>query len=93
MKLSELLKDSGADTASMKTDPEITGVSYDSRKTKEGDLFVCIKGYATDGHKYAAKAVENGAAAILAEDPLNIAEVPVVHAPDTRHGLAAVSSF
>lgn len=92
MKLSELLKDSGADTASMKTDPEITGVSYDSRKTKEGDLFVCIKGYATDGHKYAAKAVENGAAAILAEDPLNIAEVPVVHAPDTRHGLAAVSA-
>ena len=92
MRLSELLKDTGADITSLKTDPEISGVSYDSRSTKEGDLFVCIKGFATDGHQYAAKAAENGASAILAEDPLKIESIPVVYAPDTRHGLAAVSA-
>ena len=92
MRLSELLKDTGADVTSLKTDPEISGVSYDSRSTKEGDLFVCIKGFATDGHQYAAKAAENGASAILAEDPLKIESIPVVYAPDTRHGLAAVSA-
>lgn len=34
---------------------EIEKIEYDSRKVKEGDLFVCIEGYATDGHKYAKK--------------------------------------
>ncbi len=36
-------------------------------KYKKGDLFVCITGFQTDGHKYAQKAIEAGAAAIICE--------------------------
>ena len=41
---------------------DICDVIYDSRKVVGGCAFVCIKGYATDGHKYAASAYEKGAA-------------------------------
>lgn len=46
---------------------EITGVSYDSRRTKPGDLFVAVSGYATDGHKFIPMALQRGAAAVLCE--------------------------
>ena len=92
MKLSKLLEGTGADTSVLLEDLEITGVSYDSRKVRDGDLFVCIKGFSTDGHKYAAKAAEAGAAAILAEDSLDLPGVTVVYTQDTRHALAAVSA-
>lgn len=92
MKLSKLLEGTGAEFAPLSEDPEITGVSCDSRKTKPGDIFVCVIGYETDGHKYAQNAVEAGAVAVLAQTPVELSGVPVAYAPDTRHGLAVVSS-
>ena len=44
----------------------VRGASIDSRTVSEGDLFVCLKGEKVDGHDYAARACEAGAAAILA---------------------------
>lgn len=49
---------------------EIDGITLDSRKVKEGFMFVCIKGLETDGHRYIDKAVEAGAAAIVYCEPL-----------------------
>jgi hypothetical protein len=52
MKLSALLE--GLEVLKTTADPEqeITGVSYDSRATAPGDLFVAIRaGYAADGHR------------------------------------------
>ena len=46
---------------------EITGVTCDSREVKTGYAFVCINGTASDGHLFAASAVEKGAAVIIAE--------------------------
>ena len=58
MTLKELLKNiryeiSGNDEI------EIKGIAYDSRKVKEGYLFVAIKGFETDGHKYIESALKN----------------------------------
>ncbi len=53
-------------------------------------MFVCIKGYQTDGHKYAADAAAKGAAAIVACDTLNMSGEVVSYA-DTRLALAQMS--
>lgn len=55
--------------------PEITDIIYDSRKVTDGTAFVCLKGYTSDGHKYAQSAVEKGAAALIISDDLSF-DVP-----------------
>ena len=68
MKLQELLKNIKPTTIEGNTDVEITGVNIDSRKIKDGHLFVAMKGTQVDGHKFIGKAIESGAKAILWED-------------------------
>ena len=73
---------------------DIKGIQKDSRKIKEGDLFVAIKGYEFDGHKYIENAIQNGATAIMVEEGCNLkefnipGEITVVMAKDTREALA-----
>jgi len=66
VKLKDLIK--GMPIRSLKGDPEVevSGISYDSRQAKPGDLFVCISGTKDDGHKYAKHAGERGVVAFLA---------------------------
>ena len=52
------------------TEIDIKGIAYDSRKVKEGYLFIAIKGFETDGHKYIDSAIKNGAVAILGEEDI-----------------------
>ena len=74
-------------------DAEITSVEYDSRKVKEGSLFCCMKGLVSDGHNFAAQAVDKGAAALLVEHLLPL-DVPQIVAPDGRVAMAhAAAAF
>ncbi len=68
MKLNELLKNVEILNILGDTEVEITGVNIDSRKIREGHLFIAIPGTQTDGHKFIPKAIELGAAAILCEN-------------------------
>lgn len=70
---------------------EATDVVYDSRKAKPGCVFVCLRGSSSDGHRYAAQAAAAGAAAIVAEEPVE-ADAPVVLVPDTKAALALLSA-
>lgn len=72
-------------------DPEITGVTADSRKVKPGFLFAALPGSHVDGAAFAAKAVEAGAAAIIADQDLNLA-VPTVVCRDPRRGYALAAA-
>lgn len=67
MVLEELIK--GLKTISVcgQTDIEITGVNIDSRRIKEGHLFIAQRGTQVDGHKFIPKAIELGAKAVLCE--------------------------
>ena len=67
MKLSELLSGIEIKEGCYDPDLEITGVSYDSRLTEPGEVFVAIPGFASDGYRYIPKAVERGAAVIVCE--------------------------
>ena len=68
MKLQELLKNVAVLESTAAGNTEIREVRYDSRAVQPGDLFVAIRGYATDGHKYITKALEQGAAAVVCEE-------------------------
>lgn len=59
-------------------DIEITGITCDSRQVKPGFAFVCINGAKSDGHDYAEKALESGAAAVIAERDLGLRNQIVV---------------
>lgn len=89
MKLAELVRDIQTNGKEA-LETEVGAIAYDSRKVRKGDVFVCIKGYQTDGHKYVKSAVENGAAAIVASDKID-ADVPVLYTPDTRIALAMMA--
>lgn len=91
MKLRELLAGIPVLDAAADLETEITGVSYDSRRTKPGDLFVAMTGFATDGHQYIGKALENGAAAVLCQQTPET-DCPYIQTEDSRRALAVVGA-
>jgi len=72
---------------------EISGISYNSKTTKKGDIFVCLTGEYTDGHEYANNAIENGAAALFVEHKVDIdnKKIPQVVVSSTRHKIADIA--
>lgn len=72
---------------------EVNNINYDSRKISNGDMFIAIKGYSTDGHKFINKAHESGAKVIVCEDILeNMPECTVIKVLDSRKALAIAAS-
>ncbi len=94
MKLKELLKDIPVVATVGNEDVEITGVNIDSRRIKEGHLFIAMKGTQVDGHKFIPKAVELGAKAVLCEDmPEEKAEgVTYVQVESTEDAVGSVAT-
>jgi UDP-N-acetylmuramoyl-L-alanyl-D-glutamate--2,6-diaminopimelate ligase len=52
------------------TDPLITGLEYDSRKIKPGNLYFALRGLRADGHAFTGDALDRGAAAVVHQDEL-----------------------
>jgi UDP-N-acetylmuramoyl-L-alanyl-D-glutamate--2,6-diaminopimelate ligase len=48
---------------------EVSGVEYDSRRVGRGDVFVAMRGDATDGNRFVEAAVAQGAAAVVTDSP------------------------
>jgi UDP-N-acetylmuramoyl-tripeptide--D-alanyl-D-alanine ligase len=71
-RLSRLAKIVGGQIISGSKDVIIRSVSIDSRSSRSGDLFVCLPGKLTDGHKYIFEAQRNGAAASLVTKDLSV---------------------
>lgn len=84
MKLEELLKGVSVIQIHNQRDCDITGVQYNSLKIQEGNLFVAITGFSTDGHKYIPSAVQNGAVAVVAEKYTEGVDCVQIIVPDSR---------
>ncbi len=63
---------------------DISGIEYDSRKVRPGSVFVAIKGFATDGHKFIQQAISNGAVVIVVEDDNSIPNDLIKHSKLTK---------
>jgi UDP-N-acetylmuramoyl-L-alanyl-D-glutamate--2,6-diaminopimelate ligase len=93
MKLEELVRGVPGATLEGSGDVEITGIAYDSRRVKSGDMFVAVEGLQIDGHAFVTDALAGGAAAVAVERDVKVpAGTPVVRMPSTRSGLAEVAA-
>jgi len=91
MKLYETAQAIGA--IAMGTDVEFTQVETDTRKLTPGCLFVALKGTNFDGHSFAAKALEQGAAAVMVAADAGLDLAPALVVDDTRLGLGRLAAW
>jgi UDP-N-acetylmuramoyl-L-alanyl-D-glutamate--2,6-diaminopimelate ligase len=90
MRLGELVAGVGS-VGGADSDVEITGLAYDSRLVRPGALFFCVPGFRSDGHDFAARAVADGAVALVVERPLALG-VPEVLVPSVRAAMGPLAS-
>jgi len=106
MHLAELLRDvrvvklfsTGYGVKPQSHDPLVKGIQYDSRKIRQGDLFVAVRGSVVDGHLFIDNAIQRGAVAVVVEDDGAVSDSRCVHAgvtkavvPNSRVALATLS--
>lgn len=69
--IEEVIHACGAIPFNISSIVSITGITTDSRKLQNGEMFVALKGENFDGHDYAETAVKNGAAVVLSHQKLD----------------------
>ncbi|MGM0462759.1 MAG: UDP-N-acetylmuramoyl-L-alanyl-D-glutamate--2,6-diaminopimelate ligase, partial [Fibrobacterota bacterium] len=88
MKLSTLIKELDTIRVVNGEDPDITDITYDSRRVQKNSLFVAVSGFTRDGNDFIPQALDQGAAAVISENlPQN--DSPVwVQVKDARTAMA-----
>ena len=94
MELKKMMEHTDARLLSGPESVTIHQIQYDSRKVTKGDVFVCVVGFQTDGHRYIEKAIAQGAAAIILQKaPASFQDgISYYQMEDTRKGLALLSA-
>lgn len=73
-------------------DIQIKALASDSRKVMPGTLFVAIKGYETDGHRFIDQAIENGAVALVVEENVDDCAIPMIKVDNSRKVLSLMAN-
>lgn len=76
----------------MQAQATLADVCTDTRKIQPGSLFVCLRGERFDGHSFASQAAQLGAAALLADHPVD-ADVPQLVVTDTGKALLQLAGW
>ncbi|MCD4747176.1 MAG: UDP-N-acetylmuramoyl-L-alanyl-D-glutamate--2,6-diaminopimelate ligase [Bacteroidales bacterium] len=92
--LKDILYKAGITNVTGSTDIEVNSVCFDSRKVKQGDLFIAVKGINFNGHSFINQAIENGAIVIVCEDlPSDILnEITYIKVNDSSYALGVIAS-
>jgi len=96
MRLGELaaVLECGGCTAAVR-EREVSSLVQDSRAAGPGSLFVAVRGFHSDGHRFVSQALARGAIAVVAEQGVPIdapADAPVIRVPDSRIALAKLAT-
>ncbi len=73
-------------------DVQVSGMTYDSRRVRDGWLFIAVKGFNVDGHRFIDDAIKRGAAAVMVETPATGLSIPQLVTDDTRRAMAEASA-
>ena len=75
------------------SDPEVALVTTDSREVKPGCIFVAFPGERFDGHDFAARALEQGAAYVVVNHPVpGVPEEKAILCPDSYHAMMVMGA-
>lgn len=97
MELKEILQGIDGIKAKGNIELDVLDITNDSRKVEKGSMFIAVKGFETDGHKYLKDVIEKGAKVVMVQEGEDIKdiikneEVTIIMVPDTRLALAKVS--
>jgi UDP-N-acetylmuramoyl-L-alanyl-D-glutamate--2,6-diaminopimelate ligase len=86
--LTEIFRNSPIRVPKEYAEIRISGVQFDSRKVKPGDLFVAIPGFKVDGHLFLKAAAGKGAVAALVNQTMPLLDLPQLVCADTRAALS-----
>jgi UDP-N-acetylmuramoyl-L-alanyl-D-glutamate--2,6-diaminopimelate ligase len=82
----------GVDTLAQSGNPQVTGVEYDSRRVRSGNVFVAMHGESSDGNRFIDQAVAAGAVAVVTDSDRRPENVAWAHVTHGRRALAGVSA-
>jgi UDP-N-acetylmuramoyl-L-alanyl-D-glutamate--2,6-diaminopimelate ligase len=82
----------GVEILASSGNPQVTGVEYDSRRVKPGDVFVAMKGDSSDGNRFIAQAVAAGATAVITDSEVAPAGIAWARVNHGRRALALASA-
>ena len=97
MELKNILQGIDGIKAKGSIDIDVSNIMSDSRKVEKDSMFIAVKGFETDGHKYIKDAIEKGAKVIMVQEGEDIKDIiktqgiTILMVPDTRNALAKVS--
>ena len=81
----------GAEVLAQSGNPQVTGVEYDSRRIKPGNVFVAMRGESSDGNRFIGQAITAGAAAVVTDSDQKPSAVAWAQVRHGRRALAVVS--
>lgn len=84
----------GAEILSQSGNPSVSGLEYDSRRIKPGDVFVAILGESTDGNQFIDRAIAAGAVAVVTDSSAELPRPNIgwAQVPHGRRALARLSA-
>ena len=97
MELKKILQGIDGIKAKGNLDIDVKDLTNDSRKVEKESMFIAVKGFETDGHKYIKDAIEKGAKVIMVEEGAEVKDllktegITILMVPDTRKALAICS--
>ena len=93
MLLSAVLVGCSVVRTSGRGDPQVSGITLDSRAVIPGSVFVAVRGLKTDGNRFVPQAKARGAAAIVSARPGDgYPELPWIQVADERAALAILAA-
>jgi UDP-N-acetylmuramoyl-L-alanyl-D-glutamate--2,6-diaminopimelate ligase len=92
MKLEALLKNVATIDVAGPVDREITALAYDSRRVKQGSVFVAMKGEKVDGAQFVENAIAAGAEAIVSESAPRASRATSIVVKNARIALADIAA-
>ena len=91
-KLESILKETNSISVSGSSDIEVSSITCNSREVTPGSIFVCIKGFKSDGHKYLGDAISRGAVCAVITEDICDPGITTVKVSDARFAMAQMSA-